>query len=201
MTNEIPHRAVLALRQFTRKHVVEERCDLCSASLSERHEHLFDARERRVACACRACTMLFPETGEAAYRRIVSHASRLPHLRLDAEDFEALGIPVRVAFLYPSRVHDCVFAVYPNGGGAAEATLPRAAWEMLVVQHPTLACIELDVEGLFVNAIGEESDVYRLSVDVGHRIVGTLRAQSGRIGALRTEIRRMLREAAEGRHD
>ena len=118
-------------------------------------------------------------------------------MRLGNDDFDMLGVPVRLVFLGPSRVHDCTFAVYPNAAGATEARLPFDSWNTLVDSHPSLARIEPDVEGLFVSALGTESDSYHLSVDVCHRIIGVLRSRpSG--GAVRREVERLLVEMTGG---
>jgi hypothetical protein len=194
-----PHGAVAALRSFTARPAVTVLCDLCAAPMAEAHEHLLELQERRVVCACRACSLLFPGAGGAVYRRIESRAVRLPEVVLTGEDFRSLGVPVRLAFLGPSVVHDCVFAVYPNARGATESTVNRASWDALVHTHPSLAAIEPDVEGFFVNASENQYDAYRLSIDVCFRMVGVLRASPGRPFALRREIARVLGELDDRR--
>jgi hypothetical protein len=164
-------RGYSALRRFTRREE-HDSCDLCNLPIDDGHDHLFEPESRRIACACRACALLFPDAG-GRFRRLRSRALPL-RARLTDDDFRALGVPVRLFYLCPSRIHDTVFAVYPNTGGATEATLALSDWEALVREHPALSDIEPEVEGLLCDHLSGRSRCFRASVDVCRRFVGLL---------------------------
>jgi hypothetical protein len=117
---------------------------------------------------------------------------RIPNMQLGDDDFRALELPVRLAFLCPSRVHGRTFAIYPNPGGTTEAAVPLAAWEELVTAHPALAGIEPDVEGLLIDHLGGRKRCFLASLDVCHHFVGLLRAQRGSFGTSLAEAMRFL---------
>jgi hypothetical protein len=168
-------RAVSTLRRFATLEAPASRCDLCSAPLSDAHQHLYEPDPRRVACACLACSFLFPDAAVGRYRRLDSHALRVQGA-LSEDDFRALEIPVRLAFLSPSVVHDRVFAMYPNTGGTTESVVPRAAWDALTERAPELAAVQPDVEGLLIDHLGGRTRAFVASLDICYRLVGLLRA-------------------------
>lgn len=181
------HSALAALKRFTAQAPRDERCDLCGAPLTEQHDHLLDPEQRRLVCACRGCSLLFPNAAAGRYRRLQTRAQRLPDFQLSDADWRALEIPVRLVFLTPSRVHARVFATYPNAGGATEASVPIEAWNALVLAQPALAQIEPDVEALLIDQRPGRSRSSIVSVDVCYRIIGLLRARRGQAGAREVE--------------
>ncbi len=189
--------ALGALRRFTAPPRTDERCDLCGARVAEEHEHLLDPSSRGLSCACVACATLFSGDGATHRRRVVSRAVPLDDVRLDEGDFRDLGVPVRFAFLYPSQIHDCVFATYPNTAGATESVLASETWAALVRAHPSLAVIEADLEGLLVCPSGGAVKAYRASIDVCHRMIGAARGR--RPGDVEW-VEREFAKLSEGRH-
>jgi hypothetical protein len=158
MTELGTSRAMSALRRFAVRQEAAARCDLCASALGEPHHHLLEPEKRELVCACNGCALLFPESGEA--------------------DFRALELPVRLAFLCPSRVHGRTFAIYPNPGGTTEATVPPAAWADLLAAYPVAAGIEPDVEGLLIDHLDGRKRCFVASLDVCHYFVGLLRRES-----------------------
>ncbi len=81
-----------------------DRCDLCGEELSEAHAHLFDTNERTVLCACAVCALLFPQRADAGgrYRFIPATSTYLPDLVFDELTWNALEIPVHVAYFVRS---------------------------------------------------------------------------------------------------
>ena len=45
-----------------------EHCEMCNEVLTTRHGHLVDTEKRSLACACRACYLLFTHEGAAGGR-------------------------------------------------------------------------------------------------------------------------------------
>jgi hypothetical protein len=176
-----PRRALTALKRFVRREEPAAHCDLCAASLRDEHDHLVEPETRSLVCACRPCALLFPEGPGARYRRIRSRAVRVPGLHFDDAALAALGVPVRLAILCPSQVHDAVFALFPNAAGATEATIPMVEWSAAVVAHPVLAPVTIvpDAEALIIDQMSGRSRCFVASLDVCHHFIGLLRARSG----------------------
>ncbi|HVW28730.1 MAG TPA: DUF5947 family protein [Polyangiaceae bacterium] len=178
-------RALSALRRFARREETPDPCDLCGLALEGRHDHLLDPAARRIACACRACSLLFPEGGGARFRRIRSRAQLLRGEALTDDHLAALGVPVRLFYLCPSRIHDTVFAVYPNAAGATEAKVALPAWEALLRDRPALSEIQPEVEGLLCDQLSGRSRCFLASVDVCRHFVGLLGGRRTPSDALR----------------
>lgn len=188
MTGPGALRAVAALRRFAAPTDEVTPCDLCGVPIRDEHAHLFEPEPRRVACACTACALVFQEdTGR--YRRLHSRAVRARGVELEEDDFRALDVPVRLAVLSPSAVHGCVFATYPNAGGATEAVVPRTAWDALSAGQPAVASVRPDLEGLIIDHLGGRKRAFVASLDLCYRFVGVLRAGGTRAGALGDAMR------------
>jgi hypothetical protein len=184
-------RAVTAVKRFARGESRGDACELCAVPLSEAHDHLLQPTERRLACACAACACLFPSAGTARYLRVRTRVRRIPGMALDDAALRALDVPVRLAFVAPSRLHARIFATYPNAGGATESVVPDAAWAELVTVFPVLADVEPELEGLLIDHIGGRTDCFIATIDVCHRVIGLLRGKSG------TELPSVLAALAE----
>ena len=58
------------LRRFAKARAPVERCDLCGLEIGAEHDHLIDPAERRLACACGACAVLFSAQAGTRYKRV-----------------------------------------------------------------------------------------------------------------------------------
>ena len=184
-----------AVKRFARGDAKADVCDLCAAALPEPHEHLLEPAPRQLRCVCQSCAWLFPRSGSARYLRLRTRVRLVPGMRVDDATLRALEIPVRLAFVVPSRVHDSVFATYPNAHGATESVVPAAAWREVVRALPDGFAIEPDVEGLLIDHLGGRTDSYLASVDVCHAVVGLLRRHGA--AASGGELARLLVRLAE----
>jgi hypothetical protein len=178
-----PSRAFAVLRAFARPRAArEERCDLCAARLAPEHDHLLDRERVIVRCACDACAILFERGTGARWRRVPRVAERLAGFRLDDVRWDALGIPIGLAFI-ARRDGGAAVARYPSPGGAIEAGIPAGAWEAIVVENPALADLAPEVEALLVRRLRGPGaapleggcEAYRVSIDVCYRLVGLVR--------------------------
>ncbi len=167
--------ALNSLRRYVRPRAVRERCELCNVGLPDGHAHLVDPASGRMACACDACALLFDGRGDGKFRRVPRRARSLADFRLTDVAWEALQLPINLAFFLRSTRAGRVVALYPSPGGATEASVPADAWEMLVEDNPALADLEPDVEALLVNGTGPERECYRVGVDQCYKLVGTIR--------------------------
>lgn len=148
------------------------RCDLCGEALPAGHRHLLELSVRRLACACRACALLFDRgtTDTGRYRTVPELRERLADDPFDDVGWAALGVPVRLAFLVPHD--DGVTAHYPSPLGVVGTDVEREAWEHLVRRRPELARLVPEVTALLVHrAAGEHwlvgiDECYRLTARV-----------------------------------
>lgn len=163
------------LRPFVRERAPAERCELCSAILATEHRHLIEPANRQLLCCCDACSILFSGRADGRFRQVPRRARALPQLRLDDSDWEALRIPINVAFFYRSSVTTSVVALYPSPAGATESHLPPAAWQALVAANPPLGELEEDVEALLVNRLGGAREYFVVPIDQCFKLVGLVR--------------------------
>ena len=115
------------LRQFARRRISTERCELCSAEVSPVHSHLLEPAKRQVLCACEACTLLFAGRTGANYLRIPRRVSLLVDFQISDIEWEALMIPINLAFFYRDSASSRMVAMYPSPAGATESLPHRAA--------------------------------------------------------------------------
>jgi hypothetical protein len=166
---------VAALRRFVRRPAAaEERCELCGSSLFAGHDHLVDPAARALKCACGACAVLFPG-GNGRFLRVRSRAEVLRDVRLDDDRWDALGIPVGLAFFFRSSAAGRVVAFYPSPAGATESLVGLDSWASIERENPVLGELEPDVEALLVHRVGESREHYRVSIDHCYRLVGLVR--------------------------
>jgi hypothetical protein len=139
--------ALQRLRDFAAKPRAEERCALCAALLGERHAHLVELAGGRLLCACAGCATAFDHpTGK--FRRVRGRVLRLPEFRLSDAEWQALGIPVGLAFF--RKRAGSVTAFYPSPLGAIESSVAPEAWGAVVRTNPDVESMESDVEALLV---------------------------------------------------
>jgi hypothetical protein len=168
--------ALASIRRFMRPRVVREQCALCAAVLADEHPHLVEPATHRLVCACDGCAMLFDGANAGRYRRVPRRVRSLPDLRLTDQAWDALQLPINLAFFLRSTSAGRVVALYPSPAGATESLVAAEAWGTLVEENPTLRDFEPDVEGLLVNRIGETREYYRVGIDQCYRLVGLIRS-------------------------
>jgi hypothetical protein len=103
-------------------------------------------------CACRACYLLFTH-GQAARGRYRSVPDRYlvdPARPMTTAEWDALEIPVGLAFFLRSSAAGQVTGFYPSPAGATECRLDLAAWDRLAADHPLLAALAPDVEAALI---------------------------------------------------
>jgi hypothetical protein len=154
-----------------------ERCELCDVALPAEHRHLVDTRRRSLACACAGCAMLFspdPEGG-GRFRSVPDRFLTDPSLRLAPGVWEALGIPVGVAFFFHNCDLDRLVAQYPSPAGATESEVDAGQWRAAFGGSPLAALLRPDVEALLVRRVAAEAACYLVPIDTAYELVGRLR--------------------------
>ena len=152
-------------------------CELCALPLEEAHGHVVDTLDRRLLCTCYACGVLFAAPAESAAR--FKAASRryavLPGPLFSDSQWDALGIPIGLAFFYRNSVTGHIATIYPSPAGGTESLLQEECWEMLCEQNPVLRTLLPDVEALLVNRVGGARDYHRVPIDECYKLVGLIR--------------------------
>jgi hypothetical protein len=170
------------LRQFARRrNQPVERCEMCSAPLAPEHQHLLEPMNRRIACACDACAILFNTQGETKYKRVPRRIRFLPDFQLTDSQWNGLMMPINMAFFFKSTPHDGrVIAMYPSPAGATESLLTLDTWDDIAQNNLVLDRMEADVEALLVNRIGHsrgltDPEHYIVPIDECYKLVGLIR--------------------------
>jgi hypothetical protein len=166
-----------SLRRFARPPApAGERCELCSADLAAEHAHLVEPASRRLLCACEACALLFSGRGMTKYRRVPRRILALDGFRMSDAAWDALQIPIGLAFFFHSSPAGKVIAFYPSPAGATEALLDLRSWEEIVRDNPILTELEEDTEALLVNRLRSAGACFLVPIDECYKLVGLLRS-------------------------
>jgi hypothetical protein len=155
--------------------VAEERCELCSLALAPAHRHLLEVGTRKLVCSCDACALRFESVLEGRFKLIPRDIYSLPGFRMEDAVWEALSLPIGLAFFFHDSTRGKVVAYYPSPAGATESLLPLEAWNALLEENPALGGMEADVEAFLANRVGERRDYYRVPMDICFELVGLIR--------------------------
>ena len=153
----------------------EERCHLCGGAVANEHPHVVDRRQRTLACACPACAALCDER-QGRYAVVPGRVMVDPACVIDGATWDALGIPVRLAFLFFNSGVARWIALYPSPAGAVEAVLEDGA-EALVRATALARVVQPDVEALLVRGSPQHGGLEPMLVpiDACYRLVGRVR--------------------------
>jgi hypothetical protein len=154
------------------------RCELCAGPLEEQHGHVVDTIDRRLLCACYACTLLFAAPGAARgrFKIVPKRYAAIPSPLFSDAQWESLGIPIGLAFFFENSATQRVIAFYPGPAGATESLLPLDAWNELRAREPLLASMLPDVEAVLVYRPREgETQSYVVPIDACYELAGIVR--------------------------
>jgi hypothetical protein len=156
-----------------------ERCEICGKPVGPGHSHVADLDQRAVRCACQGCYLLFTHPGAARgrYRAIPSRYRYDPAPQLTAEQWAALGVPVRIAFFFRHSALGQYVCHYPGSAGVAEAAIPQQAWAGVLAANPGMAAdLEPDVEALLVRRHASGGfELYAVPIDACYELAGLVR--------------------------
>jgi hypothetical protein len=157
---------------------VREVCELCATPVPSQHPHLVQVAERRMICACGPCGFLFdnPGAGGGGYRRVPDRYLTDPGFQLTDAQWDALQIPVGMAFFMHNSAQQKVIACYPSPAGATESELELDAWTSGIGAARLAAELQPDVEALLVRREKTgESACLLVPIDACYRLVGLVR--------------------------
>ncbi|KZS53476.1 DUF5947 family protein [Mycobacterium ostraviense] len=155
----------------------DERCEMCSEPISDEHQHVVNVAGRQLMCVCRGCYLLFTDSeAELRYRAVPDRYLAFPDFALDRRTWEALQIPVGVAFFFTNSALGRTVAFYPGPAGATESQLDLDAWNALGGADPRLSLVADDVEALLVR-VPESGppQSFLVPIDACYEFVGRLR--------------------------
>ena len=162
----------------------EERCEMCSETISDEHSHVVNVADRQLMCVCRACYLLFTDrNADLRYRAVPDRYLAFEDFALDRRAWEALQIPVGVAFFFTNSALGRTVAFYPGPAGACESQLDLDAWNAIRGADSRVGLLADDVEALLVrvpendDADGEfaEPQSFLVPIDACYEFVGRLR--------------------------
>jgi hypothetical protein len=158
----------------------EEACEMCAAEISAEHGHVADLEHSTLMCACRACYLLFThsQAGRGRYRAVPDRYCGDPAHPLSAADWDALEVPVGLAFFLRSSGGGELTGFYPSPAGATECRLDLQAWQRIAESHPMLTAAEPDVEAILMYR-GKEPGVecFLVPIDACYELAGRMRLQ------------------------
>jgi Family of unknown function (DUF5947) len=154
-----------------------ERCEMCAEQIADEHQHVVNVAGRQLMCVCRGCYLLFTEPGaELRYRAVPDRYLALPGLTLDRRGWEALQIPVGLAFFFRNSALDRFVAFYPGPAGATESELDLQAFDDLTAGDARLASMADDVEALLIRVPDSVApECFLVPIDACYEFVGGLR--------------------------
>jgi hypothetical protein len=156
-----------------------ERCEMCSETIADEHQHVVNLEGRQLMCVCRGCYLLFTDTeAELRFRAIPDRYLAFPDFALDRRQWEALQIPVGLAFFFHNSALGRTVAFYPGPAGATESELDLKAWSDIRTADPRVDTIADDTEALLVRVPDDETaspHAYLVPIDACYEFVGRLR--------------------------
>jgi hypothetical protein len=156
-----------------------ERCEMCSESIADEHQHVVNVADRQLMCVCRACYLLFTDSqADLRYRAVPDRYLAFPDFALNRRAWEALQIPVGVAFFFTNSALGRTVAFYPGPAGATESELDLDAWNAINGADSRVGLLTDDVEALLVRVPDSETtepQSYLVPIDACYEFVGRLR--------------------------
>lgn len=160
-----------------------ERCEMCAERIADEHQHVVNVTDRQLMCVCRACYLLFTDShAELRYRAVPDRYLSFPDFALDRMVWEALQIPVGVAFFFTNSTLGHTVAFYPGPAGATESELDMDMWDTMRGADRRVDLLADDVEALLVRVPdgpedGElpQPESYLVPIDACYEFVGRIR--------------------------
>lgn len=172
-----PRNWVATVQRFVRTPMVDaaEYCELCSLQISPRHAHLVEPHKHRILCVCQGCDTLLGDREDRKFVRVPQDARVLKDFRISDMEWDALGIPIGLAFFFYSTPEKRILALYPGPAGPTESLLTLDAWSGVAARNPAIAELQPDVEALLVNRIADTPEYYAAPIDRCYALVGLIR--------------------------
>ena len=165
---------VATLSRLAKRPATSEVCEFCSLSLLPGHRHLLETAKAKLVCVCDACALRFDHV-IGRYRLIPRDARRLLGFQITDGQWNALSLPIRLAFFFQSTTAGRIIGMYPSPAGATESSWPITDWQSIAAGSPALAAMEPDVEALLANRLKPTPEYYVVPIDMCFELVGLMR--------------------------
>ncbi|OBJ80619.1 hypothetical protein A9W97_27440 [Mycobacterium gordonae] len=154
-----------------------ERCEMCAESIADEHQHVVNVAGRQLMCVCRGCYLLFTDPhAELRYRAVPDRYLAFTDFALDRRAWEAMQIPVGVAFFFTNSALGRTVAFYPGPAGACESELDLDMWNSIRAADRRADLLADDVEALLVRVPETGSpQTFLVPIDACYEFVGRLR--------------------------
>jgi hypothetical protein len=121
--------------------------------------------------------LLFLTEGAAGgrYRAVPREVVRLPGSVVGEAQWDAVQVPVGLAFFFRNSALGRAVALYPSPAGATECALPAGTWSELLQADPRLRTLQPDVEALLVDRRTAPGACYVVPIDACYALVGLVR--------------------------
>ncbi len=136
---------------------------------------MLETASARILCACVRCATAVAVDGTGSYRRMPRNARSLTRFQLSDAQWDALLIPIGLAFFQRSTRLGRVVAMYPGPAGIVESLLPLDAWTEIEAANPELQDLHPDVEALLVYRVNAARQYYIAPIDRCYALAGVLR--------------------------
>jgi hypothetical protein len=113
--------------------------------------------------------------GRSRYRSIPDRYLSDPERPVSAAEWDALEIPVGLAFFLRSSRDDTTTAFYPSPAGATECRLDLEAWGRIGADHPLLAAADPDVEAVLISRDQRGVEAFLVPIDACYELAGRMR--------------------------
>jgi hypothetical protein len=152
---------------------------MCATQIPSEHGHVADLQASSLICACRACYLLFTDSGagRGRYRAIPDRYLTDPAHPMSASEWDALEIPVGLAFFMRDSHEGGITGFYPSPAGATECRLDLQAWSQLAADHPLLSAAAPDVEAVLISRSDGAVECFVVPIDACYELAGRMRLQ------------------------
>ena len=140
------------------------------------------SQARQLMCMCRGCYLLFTDThAKLRYRAVPDRYLTFSDFALDRRAWEALQIPVGLAFFFRNSAWTRRSRSIPGPAGATESELDLDAWSTISAADTRLSVLADDVEALLVRVPDDDAiqssrrQCYLVPIDACYEFVGRLR--------------------------
>jgi hypothetical protein len=152
---------------------------MCAEPIVDDHPHVVDLSSRSLLCTCRGCYLLFTaRNADLRYRAVPDRYLSFDDFAMGPAQWEALEIPVGLAFFFHNSVLGKTIAFYPGPAGVTESELSLESWDTVLEANPRLRLLEPDVEALLIRAPERKRtgfDCHLVPIDACYELAGRLR--------------------------
>jgi uncharacterized protein DUF5947 len=173
MISQLP---LSGLKRLLDSDPAETSCQRCGTGLPAEHEHIVNIAVRRLLCVCPAC---YTEAARGSHgdphRAVPRRYLAIPAAALTDEEWEALEIPVGIAFFLRSSALGRIVAMYPGAAGTTESRLSLGTGERALQSAPWMGQLTPDVEALLVRRTRDAQDTFLVPIDACYALAGEIR--------------------------